>query len=66
MKISLKNKRMFVAFLVIGILFLPGAVKGFQNNEMFEGIKCLLMSVVMVLVGTLYLLPAKKEERKME
>lgn len=57
-----KEKMICIAFLLIGTLFLPDAVNGFFNNNMFEGIKYLLISFAVGMIGILYLIPPRKDE----
>lgn len=64
MKVSMKNKLILVAFLIIGTLFLMDSFKGFVENNMFEGIKYLLISIVMGIIGILYILPTTKRESR--
>lgn len=62
-KIS-KNKVLGILCFVCAILFLYATIQGFMGNDLFEGVKNLVLFGFAGLIGVLWLLPAKKQEEK--
>lgn len=58
----MKKKLIFSAYLVMGILCLLDAVKGFAANNLWDGIKSLVFAIAVGGMGILYILPEKTKE----
>ena len=61
---QVKKVCIFVAFLVMGLIFVLDAVIGFAGNDTFEGFKNLGIAVAVEVMGILYVLPGKEDISK--
>lgn len=55
MKKPTKNKMVFIAFVAVGICYLPDAVMGLMGNNIYEAVKNIALSIAFGIVGFLYL-----------